>query len=107
MVFGAHPTGSAFSLGNISMGGIDDFMDSMSPIEKVHRMSVPDEVCQQLAGPSQLSESDSAKSTDFVSMIDLARRWFGGSFLRADVPRGPVPDPLGMTLYHFMKVSSL
>ncbi|XP_056698519.1 uncharacterized protein [Spinacia oleracea] len=36
-------------------------------------------------------------------MIELSRRWMESSFLPADVPRGPVPDPLGMTLFHFMK----
>lgn len=86
------------------MGGIDDFMDSMSPAARVPRVSIPEAVNQRLAGPSQITEADSCQSTDFVAMIELSKRWFESSFLRADIPKGPVPDPLGMAMYHFMKV---
>lgn len=87
------------------MGGINDFMDNMSSFSHVPRLSVPDEVCQRLSGPSQIRDSDSAQSTNFMAMIELSHRWIESSFLPADIPIGPVPDPLGITLYHFMKVS--
>ncbi|KNA06192.1 hypothetical protein SOVF_183310, partial [Spinacia oleracea] len=60
---------------------------------------------ERLSGPSQIRDSDSAQSTNFMAMIELSHRWIKSSFLPADIPIGPVPDPLGITLYHFMKVS--
>lgn len=67
----SYPTKPAFSLGNMSMGCINDFLDSISPASRVPRVLIPEVVYQRLAGPSQIIDSNNAKLTEFMAMIDL------------------------------------